>query len=221
TIKTVKEFGINNISKYVGRKVLIDKTYNDDIRKLTEESKPVFEEEDLFLKVLIEGKASLYAYVEGRLKKYFYSVNDSKIEQLIFKKFLDKDSKVRANNTYKQQVFNNLKCSTIDHKKIERLRYRRKELINFFAEYNKCQSVEFENYSIKQERHKFNLNIRPGFNYSWLSLQTSDFDLNDINFDNEMAFRIGIEAEYILPFNKNKWSVAIEPTYQYYNSEKI
>lgn len=31
---------------------------------------------------------------------------------------------------------------------------------------------------------------------------------------------MGVEAEYILPFNNNKWSLIFEPTYQYYKTEK-
>jgi len=34
-----------------------------------------------------------------------------------------------------------------------------------------------------------------------------------------LGFRVGIEAEFILPFNKNKWAFIVEPTYQYYKSE--
>jgi len=36
-----------------------------------------------------------------------------------------------------------------------------------------------------------------------------------------LAFRAGIEAEFILPFNKNKWAIIVEPTYQYYKSEIV
>ena len=35
-----------------------------------------------------------------------------------------------------------------------------------------------------------------------------------------MNGRFGVETEFILAFNKNKWGVTIEPTYQYYKSEK-
>jgi hypothetical protein len=33
-------------------------------------------------------------------------------------------------------------------------------------------------------------------------------------------FRIGVEAEIILPFNNNKWSIIFEPTYRSYQAEK-
>ena len=66
----------------------------------------------------------------------------------------------------------------------------------------------------------FNLSIRPGFNSSSLSIQNSASSSRNTDFDNEFGFRFGIEAEFIMPFNKNKWSLIIEPTYQYFKSEK-
>jgi hypothetical protein len=44
--------------------------------------------------------------------------------------------------------------------------------------------------------------------------------LTDFEFNQEMSFRLGIELEYILPFNNDKWAILFEPTYQYYNTEK-
>lgn len=35
-----------------------------------------------------------------------------------------------------------------------------------------------------------------------------------------MHLGLGIEAEFILPFNKNKWGLLIEPTYHNYKNEK-
>ena len=40
-----------------------------------------------------------------------------------------------------------------------------------------------------------------------------------IDFKNQISVRLGIEAEIVLPFNKNKWSIVLEPTYMYYNSK--
>ena len=45
-------------------------------------------------------------------------------------------------------------------------------------------------------------------------------DSRDTDFGNKTNLRIGIETEFILPFNKNRWSILIEPTYQYFKAEK-
>lgn len=73
----------------------------------------------------------------------------------------------------------------------------------------------------KNEKDLFNLFIKLGINSSSLSIENSVTSSRDVSFDNELSFRIGVEAEFILPFNKNKWGIIVEPTYHYYKSEKI
>lgn len=42
---------------------------------------------------------------------------------------------------------------------------------------------------------------------------------NDVVFKTKTAFRIGLEAEVILPFNKNKWAIVAEPFYYKFKNE--
>ena len=58
SIQTIKEFGINGISKYIGANVNIDRS-GDELINMNSQKNPIFQEERLFLKVLIDGKASL------------------------------------------------------------------------------------------------------------------------------------------------------------------
>jgi hypothetical protein len=39
-----------------------------------------------------------------------------------------------------------------------------------------------------------------------------------LEFDNQVRFSGGIEAEFVLPFNKNKWAIILEPTYNSYDA---
>ena len=86
TIETVQEFGITGISKYVRSTVNIDRS-SSDVHDLSDEKKPIFKEETLFLKVLIDGKANLYEYIDGSLSRYFYNKKNTPIEQLIHKNY--------------------------------------------------------------------------------------------------------------------------------------
>ena len=79
-IKLIKEFGIDNISKYVRNTVNIDRS-RETINNLSNDRNPIFKEEEVFLKVLVEGKANLYQYDDGNLRKYFYNKENSNIEQ--------------------------------------------------------------------------------------------------------------------------------------------
>jgi hypothetical protein len=69
-IKTVKEFGIDGVSRYIRAKIQIDRS-RDEIYNLNFEMNPVFQEEMLFLKVLIEGKASLFFYANENITRFF------------------------------------------------------------------------------------------------------------------------------------------------------
>ena len=220
SINSVKEFGIYNTSKYIRKTVDIDRS-SKKINDLSTVKNPIFNEEELFLKVLVEGSADLFLYADGSLKRYFYNKKNSTIEQLVFKSYKTPDNEIGTNNQYKGQLWNNLKCPTFKISQIKNIAYKKNELIDFFVEYNKCNNQEFVNYEEKQKKDLFNLNIRPGVNNSSLSLQQSTFlSSRNIDFGSELSFRLGIEAEFIMPFNKNKWAVLIEPTYQYFKSEK-
>ena len=219
-INAVKEFGIYNISKYLRKKVKIDRS-TIEIDELSNDKKPIFNEEQLFLKTLVEGKANLYLYEDGKLRRYFYNIENSKIEQLVYKEYLTPYNKIGKNNRYKQQLWNDLRCPNSKKSTIENIAYQKNGLVNLFVKYNECNNEEFTNYEKIQKKDLFNLNIRPGINSSSLSIQNGSVSSLSANFDSELSFRLGIEVELILPFNKNKWAIQIEPTYQYYKSESV
>lgn len=219
TIKSVKEFGIYNSSKYIRHSGNIDRSAVI-IDQLSKDRNPLFKEEELFLKVLLEGKADLYSFTDGNIIRYFYSKDDSDIEQLIFKRYLTPDNQIGTNDGYRQQLWNDLKCSNLTIRKVENLDYKKNELVSFFEDYNECHDQDYTNFEEKEKRDLFNLNIKPGLTYSSLSIQNNSTNSRDTKFDSEPGFRFGIEAEFILPFNKNKWSIHVEPTYQNYKSEQ-
>lgn len=219
TIRTVKEFGIDNISKYIRSTVNIDRS-SENINNLSNDRNPIFKEEELFLKVLVEGKAILYQYVDGNLNRYFYNKENTNIEQLISKSYKTAENNIGENNRFRQQLFVDLKCPNFKMSKIANVKYEKSSLVRFFTEYNKCHNNEFVNFESKQKRDLFNLTIRPRINSSSLTIQNSVSNFRDTDFENKIGFGFGLEVEFILPFNKNKWAIAIEPTYQSFKSQK-
>ena len=85
TLADVQEFEIYNAAKYKRATVLVDVS-NQSLKELESSDQPNWEERQLFLKVLVEGKASLFSYVDGNIRKYFIQKDASKIEQLVYKK---------------------------------------------------------------------------------------------------------------------------------------
>lgn len=232
-LKNVKAFGIYGVSKYISAFVKIDRSSNN-LQSMSSQRNPVFHTEHLFLKVLIEGKASLFLYVDNDLTRYFYKVNDSKIKQLVYKQYMINNSDsnlvganenyntaVAANNLFRQQLFLNLKCQTIGLNDVAHLDYAKKDLEQLFIKYNKCAGSGSVSYGSKKKKEDlFHLTLRPGLNGSGLEIHNNQLAFWKTTFDNNFSFRFGIEAEVNLPFNENKWGIIVEPTYQYYKSEK-
>ncbi len=217
-ILSAKEFGIYGYSKYIRANINIDRS-SKDIEKLSNQKKPIWSKEQLFLKVLIEGKASLYLYEDEKFRRFFYSISDTLIQQLIYKSYLDDDGNIAINFGFRQQLWNDIRCANSTINSIEHIDYFQNELERYFKNYNQCIGESFVDYSIKPQRDIFNLKIAAGINYSSLSYSNSQTGDNII-FNNNISYRIGVEAEFILPFNRNKWGIIFEPTYQYFNSEK-
>ncbi len=219
TIQNIKEFGILNYSKYERFTVKIDRS-SERINTLSFNRNPEFTEETLFLKVIIAGNATLYQYRDKNADRYFYNM-DNYTEQLIFKSYKKTDTQVAQNKKYKQQLFLSLKCDDISMDDINGLEYYKKELMNFFIKYNKCKQDDFVNFeqTKKESKSLFNLYIRPGLKSSSLSIENNRKIGRDLDFGSALTFRIGLEAEYIMPFNKNKWALILEPTYQYFKTE--
>jgi hypothetical protein len=219
TIKSVKEFGIYNNSKYIRCTVKIDRS-SDNIDNINSDKNPVFVEEVLFLKVLVEGKSNLYSYEKGSLIRFFYNKDKNPIEQLVNKSYRVSETEVATNDQFRQQLWDSLTCASIEIKKIQKLEYNKSSLKAFFAEYNKCNNSGNISFETKVKRDLFNLSIRPHFNNSSLTIHNSVNNDYGTNFGSKFGLGIGVEAEFILPYKKNKLAVLIDPSYQSFKCEK-
>jgi len=217
TINDVKEFGVLNTFKYKRYDVDIDRS-TKKTDELDNNKNPVFNKEKLFLKLLIEGKANLYYYEDGGLVRYFFNKNNTDVKQLVSKYYLTDENQVNVNKQFRRQLWIDLKCESISMNSLERVNYEKSDLMRFFIKYNECSNAEFVNYQQKKKnKDSFNLSIRPGIRNSSLIL----FDPNDRKTDfgnNLTSFRLGLEAEFILGFNNNKWAFLLEPTYHQFSS---
>ena len=223
-MSTVQEFGINETLRYKRVKVKIDRS-SSNINHLSDKRDPVFKEERVFLKVLVASDASLYQYEEEGLIRYFFSVDNGLIEPLIYKKYFAKyiegkgsTKRIAKNETYKQQLIMTLKCDAINRKRIENLSYNRSALTRLFLRYNNCKNATIKEHDLDRKRDLFNLTIKGGVRrVSLVTIDGNSFSKGG-DFESKMNPFVEIEAEVILPFNKDKWSLFIAPSYQYYKA---
>lgn len=208
-ILNVQEFGIGQNIRFKRKEVLMDKTpildYNGE---------PKFENKTLFVKVLVEGKASLFVYTTNSLSRFFFERLDKNIEQLIFKTYYVTHNQIRKNNHFRQQLLTSLKCDALSIPDLKNLEYKEDELISFFEKYNQCAGGITKSYKRKKNKTLFNFKVKSGINFSNFEIDQIMSDRADAKFDLGTTLKIGFEAEMYLNFNKHKWSILFEPTYQ-------
>jgi hypothetical protein len=222
TIDSVKEFGVYDNSKFVRAEVEIDRSPDAiDIDKLSESPLPLWSKETLFLKVQVQGDATLFSYEEEKLLRFFYQVANGNIIQLIYKPYLVNESAFNYNTGFRDQLLADVNCGNISSEKTEYLSYDQDVLIKYFKNYNACKGG-VETYAVKKiKRKSFSFKIMAGINYSSL---TTGYPPPSINPNNTITFTPkinvigGFEAEYILPYNRNKWSIIFDPNYFSYSS---
>jgi len=215
-IKNVQKF---NVSGYEFRRFTtdIDRSGNDVSRMSIKEA-PEFIRETLFLKVLVDGKATLLHYEDSNLVRYFVSTDDNATaQQLVYKQY-ESDGKVGYNNKFRGQLFDIMKDKLKDPERFKSIRYSKDPLVKLFLEYNGGSGQEVSNLSASQNKTIINFKITPGVSFASLyASQRSDLS-RDFDFPNKTIYRIGIEVEAILPFNNNKWALFTDPNYQAYDN---
>jgi len=217
--ETIKEFGVYGTSKYVSYLVKID-TAVADLNNLTYEKNPTLADERLFLKVLVEGAATLYTYNDGNLLRFFYSTSDTVPQQLIYKEYLKEDGTYGVNYRFRQQLCTDLKCAFLKTSDVEKLSYYSSPLIKYFSKYNDCMGLESTDYKNREKKDIIDLSVIAGVNLvKPIKALNEMMDYMEADFDSQVTYTLGVRTELILPFNKGKWRVLAEPVYQHYLSE--
>jgi hypothetical protein len=225
SIDNISEFGINNKSKYVRYEIEYD-TSKVNSYDLDYESEPKYKRVKVFLKVLTEGAATLFAYTKESYTQFYYILNDSKIIPLVYKKYykndessddLDKTKTILNNEKFKQQLWFDLKCSDQKIQDVEIIEYNAKSLIGYFESYNQCQNSNFHTYKEKGGTFKFFLNI--GVENANMNNFRSDLDDTNFSFNNIYGYKFGLGLEYYLPFGRNKWAFTLIPEFDIMQAE--
>ncbi len=215
----LQEFEIFGFSKYISKEVQIDKS-RSEISELSLIKSPVWQTEELLLKVLVEGKASLYMYNEFNLTRFFYSVNDSSgIQQLVFKNYkatnANGTSYIATNNNFRQQLFVGVNNPSYKYD-LAKLNYEEKELKTYFEQYNaQFETTKTSTTKEKVKRDFFKGAIVLGINQRSVVVNDIAHPINSQNFGTFILPAFAAELEFILPHTNDKWSFLIQPVYNY------
>jgi hypothetical protein len=230
----IKEFEIYGISKYIKFNVNIDIS-STNIADINYTKEPIFENKEFLLKVLLEGKKSLYYLSYNLNGKYFFNNSSGEIEELIYKKYKvnpEEAAKMResgdkvysystilTNNGYIRQLFTDINCN-VTRERVKKVVYNQSSLLKYFKEYNKCENTEFKTYNATKNA-EFKLNALIAINNNSIDLSNKNNTLYSNKFENKTSIGAGFELEVIFPYNNNKWAFFTETSFNTYKDDAI
>jgi hypothetical protein len=220
TITDILEFGIDNKAKYIKATVKMDKS-SDVITDLSPSGQPVFSEQTIFLKPLLEGESNLYEYEEASFKRFFFNTKDKPIEQLIYKQFLRPNGDIGTNAQYRQQLTIAVNCAKTPEQLRVKLEYKKSSLISYFQLYNQC--FDKKSITLTETRAKFKFHVSALVGVNNTSLEFIDYrpwQIYNEQLGRKSFARVGAELELVLPFNNNKWSLFLAPMVHKYQENK-
>jgi hypothetical protein len=163
TPSQIKSFSIGDI-KYVSKYLLTDQTpiaTNNLKRELIFDTASKW----VFVKQLISGKKPLYEYINANgVPNYFIEMTKDSIHLLIYKRYIDDQSKVEIVEKYKNQLtFYFSDCMEM-LEDIKSISYSESSLLTIFAKYHQCKGQSTS--QVKKEKLKYTFDISGGFTYS-------------------------------------------------------
>jgi hypothetical protein len=217
TIQQVKSFEVTSVSLYERHRVNIDRA-SQVINDLGYNRNPEMKEETLFLKVMLDGKNKLYRYRDNKTLKLYYKKGAGDINALVYKRYLTPDQGLTSNNYYQQQLLNEFKCDSGKLPRPSSIQYTSGDILNFFQKYNTCSGVQNIEVDQREKRSTVQITAVAGMNANSYNV---DAGSANIDFGSSTTPVFGIEIEYIMPFNNNKWSIFADTRFASFESEKI
>lgn len=214
-LQNTKFINIENIVKYVNANVAID-NHSSNIQILERTKEIETSIKNHFLKVVVEGKYTLYNYEERGLNRFFYSKDNSPIELLKYKIYDDYDhpGEISENNTYKRQLWASVVCEFAKNEEINNLEYKSADLEKYFMKINECVSGNKQ--EISYQKYKGYFNVKASLYSNFLQLK---YATDEIQFGNKTNYSLTGQLEYVFAFNDFRWSVNIEPIYFTYSNQ--
>jgi hypothetical protein len=210
----IKAVYLDNGVKFFKKTIEVDISSNKT-EKLDNRFEIESEIKTIFIKQLVEGSANLYIYSGIEKPIFFYETLDQKLEQLEFKKYLVRPSKINYNKNYLLQLQKYVSC---DKDSKPNVNYSVNELTNYFQENNKCNGDE----SSEIVKVKFPLVVKVIFGVNSSKVTTENSMIlgpNSLDFQNNISLVFGLEIESPIP-NKTKdyFSPFISVTTRSYNT---
>lgn len=175
---------------------------DNNLNTMTTTASPVWEKRTELIRKIADGPYSLYVFRSSNLNRFFYSNQPhTEVTQLVYKKFRTAQSSVNENNFFRNQLlelFSNQGLSEEQSKKID---YDEDDLVETFVQFGSTAIVS----PSASSGSKFHLTVSGGAMF-WQYVFKDPGRNVQHNFSGTSILP-QVEIEYVLEFNRNKWSI--------------
>jgi hypothetical protein len=215
----IKGFSVAD-ERYESAIVQVEKSSNNTMN-LERSGVFIFQKDTVFLQSIIDGNKSLYYYNKKSGKEQFYIKTDTAFTLLLYKVYLDPNNKNKITHKGIVSVENKKYLSQLvvylnDCKNIQSLlsqsNYNKKSMESVFLKYYECagKSIEFQK---KTEKIKLEFYGLIGFAASKIKFDDNENYIPYLSankYKTSYSISGGIAANFIIPRNRERWSLASE-----------
>lgn len=202
----LKMFSISGIDNYISGFVTLDASPVNDGSLLTVDSS-ILHTDSIFLRVVVNGSASLYYYRSGDQKQHFLIGKNNAINELIYHRYnvmqnglqyVREDRKFIGQLTYYLSDCPEMKNS------FDNLKYSESSLQPLFVTYANCKGSN-NTFIAKQNSISARVGVLAGASFSSVTFKGDGFeDIQDASFKTAIGPVFGVKLDfYLIPKNKN------------------
>ncbi|RLZ11394.1 porin family protein [Faecalibacter macacae] len=216
TPKTIKEFGLENGINYVSYNGKIDNS-SQFYNRISETKQPEWVETSTFLKTTVNGPSKLYVHDNNTTITYFFSKEDGEIKPLIYKIYKETQTTTSKNEQFKNQLRSNVYCGDVN---VNKVNYTKNSLEKYFIDYNSCiTNGAFKHNKDVSTKNIIEFGVQAGIRSEKNYVHYTSYDVE--NKFNGTSPTFGVNAEYQLPFLKNKYAIALEANYFHFKRQDV
>lgn len=172
--------------------------------------------QELFVNVLIKGKANIYTHRDSFHKDHYYlSKDDGELTELTQKEYTRIDPVTRKKHKVVEQTYLSTlaaafyDCQEPYEVQLKSVKLTASSLVAIAKRYNQCAAPEQT--LIQETKSKTSITVGPvlGFTYSTLTFRGSSY-LSEISFNNELPLSAGVAFNIAVPNLSEKLTVQID-----------
>lgn len=204
-LQNTSEFAIEGEFKYTRATVAMERS-SARVGKQQRDAKYQLSSETHFFRNLYDGQHSLYVYEDSGLLKFFDRDPSGKFTQLIYIEYIDDNRYLRKYNQFHGQLLNEFSCPDATLESFAKVEYTISGMTNYYRKTGQCKGEKVA----EQKRAKGDFNLRPFVGFKSMKLNAAPGSQGNAEVSaNKSTVAYGLELEYILPTNKNKWAVLV------------